>query len=421
MSLAKPRYAERNFIYDTVFISPTHDTKYWKAVGLTKSTSFEEIYPVKENYKRFDQRDSAFGQQIRKTGRMTHFHSEEYRTKRILENVPGFSLVDYSFKDSAGMYETLPWENITMDKGFYSWSPLGAALKPNGVQRWEGTTEEASRLISKACSFFGAVGVGFCELDKRWVYTHSREGRKIVFENVEEGYVTDERAVIPESHKWVIALLVPMEFEEISYTPTVLEVATYMGYSRMHLLAGHVAEFIRGLGYHAIPAGNDTALSIPIAIQADLDHLGRHGRLITWERGPLVRILKIFTDLPLPQSLPASSKIIDFCKVCMKCAKHCPSNSIPEGARTWVGPSEANNPGTLKWYCDAEACLRHWEKAGAAGSICFKVCNFTKEKGIIHEVVKWFIRNVPKLNKFWVWAEEQLGYGRMSDPKEYWR
>jgi hypothetical protein len=94
---------------------------------------------------------------------------------------------------------------------------------------------------------------------------------------------------------------------------------------------------------------------------------------------------------------------------------------ITKGARTWVGPGQANNPGTLKWYCDAEACLRHWEKVGTACSICFRVCNFTKEEGLIHNIVKWFIRNVPTLNRFWVWADEKLGYGKMSDPKKYWK
>jgi hypothetical protein len=34
--------------------------------------------------------------------------------------------------------------------------------------------------------------------------------------------------------------------------------------------------------------------------------------------------------------------------------------------------------------------------------------------------VKWFIRNVPQLNRFWVWADDMMGYGKMADPREYW-
>ncbi len=81
------------------------------------------------------------------------------------------------------------------------------------------------------------------------------------------------------------------------------------------------------------------------AIQAGLGHAGRHGRLITWNEGPMVRIAKIFTDLPLAPSPMAPEGIIEYCEVCKKCAKHCPSQSIPLGPRTFEGHTEANNPG----------------------------------------------------------------------------
>jgi reductive dehalogenase len=333
---------------------------------------------------------------------------------------PGYSLIDYSFNSAAGMYETLPGEHDSQGTGFYSWKPLGVASKPEGVNKWEGSPEKAAKIVSKTAKYFGASGVGFSNLDKRWIYTFARFGREIVFDDVAEGYLDDAKAVIPESHKWVIALTVPMEYEETMYSPTRLEVATVMGYSRMHLLAGQVAEFIRGLGYHAIPCGNDTALSVPIAIQAGLGHLGRHGRLITWDRGSLVRICKIFTDLPLSPSSQAPEGIVEFCKVCKKCAKQCPSQAIPFGSRTWEGLGKFNNPGAYKWYCDAEKCLDYWHQIGNGCNNCFRVCSFTKPEGFLHDTVKWFIRNIPILNRFWVWADGIMGYGKMKDPRKYW-
>ncbi len=388
--------------------------------ALTKRRPFDEVYPTREDYRRFNQEETAFSHQRRKTGRILEYNAEDYRTRRMKREIPGFSLVDYAFKDAAGMYESMPGEHGDLNTGFYSWSTLGVARKYREIPGWEGTPEEAARIVTKAAEYFGAVGVGFCELDRRWIYSHSRDGREIVFEDVEEGYVTEEKAVIPESHRWVIAMTVPMEYRENSYAPTTLEVTSNMGYSRMHILAGYVAEFIRGLGYHAIPMGNDTSLSVPIAIQAGLGHMGRHSRLITWEHGPLVRICKIYTDLPLVTSPQAHGGIIEFCEACEKCAKHCPSGSIPHGPRTWEPVCDANNPGAYKWYCDEEACLRYWNEVGSGCSICFRVCNFTKDEGISHDIVKWFIRNVPWLNRFWVWADEVMGYGKMSDPSKYW-
>ena len=74
------------------------------------------------------------------------------------------------------------------------------------------------------------------------------------------------RAVIPEKCGNVI--LVSMEFTENSYTPTPLEVTSNMGYSRMHFTAGTLAEMIKGFGFNAIPMGNDTAFSVPLATKA---------------------------------------------------------------------------------------------------------------------------------------------------------
>jgi reductive dehalogenase len=383
--------------------------------------SFDDLYPTRGDYKRFDQRDTAFTQKLRKTGTLLDYNDDEYKKKMIERNISGFTIVDYAFKQAAGLYESIPdLLDGGINTGFYNWTSLGVGKKPEGVPKWEGTPEEAAKIITKAGKYFGAVGVGFTKLDKRWIFSHTNTGIPIVFEDVEEPYVTQEKAVIPESHKYVIAFAVPMEFKENSYAPTALEVTSNMGYSRMQILAGYMAEFIRALGWHAIPNGNDTSISIPIAIQAGLGHMGRHGRLITWEYGPLVRICKIFTDLPLPQSPLAPEGIMEFCEVCDKCAKMCPSKSIPFGPRTWEAITEANNPGAFKWYCDAEKCLDYWNEVGSGCSICFRVCNFTKDKGISHDMVKWFIRNIPALNKFFVWADEFIGYGKMSDPSKYW-
>lgn len=380
---------------------------------------FDEVYPSKGEVKRFDQGMSAFRLMARE-GRIMEYNNEENRVKWIGSGTPGYSVVDYAFKDAAGMYDSLPWCTGHMNQGFYSWTPLGVGRKPESVPKWEGSPEKAAKIITKAGKFFGAVGVGFTKLDKRWVYSKSSDGREIVFEDVEEAYVTEEKYVIPDSHTNVIAITVPMELIENSYAPTILEVTSNMGYSRMQITAGQVAEFIRGMGWNAIPCGNDTGLSVPIAIQAGLGHVGRHGRLITWEHGPMVRICKIFTDLPLPQSPLAPKGIIEYCEVCEKCAMECPSGSIPMGPRTYEGHNEANNPGVLRWFCDGVKCLEYWNVVGSGCSICFRTCSFTKPRGLTHGVVKWFIRNVPQLNKLWVWSDDFLEYGKMSDPSEYW-
>jgi len=133
-----------------------------------------------------------------------------------------------------------------------------------------------------------------------------------------------------------------------------------------------------------------------------------------------VRLMKIYTDLPLPQSKLAHPGIIKFCEVCEKCAKHCPAQAIPYGPRTYEAVCSANNPGFLKWYGDEEACLRYWNEVGSSCSVCFRTCSFTRPNRFITRVVKWFIRNVSQLNRFWVWLDELIGSDNAADPKEYW-
>jgi len=381
---------------------------------------FDEIYPTNDKHQRFDNRNTAFGR-ARRAG-VSGYGNLEKKAERIKNNIPGFSLVDYAFSGAALTAAQASHSGRgEQNSGFYSWSPLGVTKVPDGVEKWSGPPDEASTIVRKAGKYYGACDIGFTFLDKKWVYSNGNDGKPIVFEEVEAPYVNDEKSVIPEKCKYVIAITVPMEVDEMMYAPTALNPTSSMGYSRMPVVAGSLAEFIRGLGYKAIPCGNDTALSVPIAIQAGLGHVGRHGRLITWSDGPMVRIAKIFTDLPLAQSPMADEGIIEFCEVCEKCAKLCPSQSIPYGPRTYEGFSEANNEGVLKWYCNADTCNDYWREIGSGCSICFRVCNFTKERGASHEAVKWFIKNVPFLNKFFVWSDELIGYGEMKDPREYWK
>ena len=383
------------------------------------SRSFDENYPTNEEYKRFHNKDTSFAKG-RRAG-YPSFSNPERKKDNMTKGVPGFSRVDYAFSSGAfTVGQATRSGRGNMNSGLYQWQSLGVAYNPEDVPPWKGSPKEAAKVVEKAGLYYGAAKVGFTSLDKRWVYSHTGDNRPIVFEDIEEGYINDEKVVIPESHKYVIAIAVPMEVEEILYTPAALSPATSMGYSRMAITAGSLAEFIRGLGYHAIPCGNDTAVSIPIAVQAGLGHVGRMGRLITWERGPMVRIAKIFTDMPLEQSPMAPDGIIEFCEVCGKCAKHCPSQSITNGPRTWEGPTDANNNGAFKWYINPDTCYEYWRQVGSGCGVCFRVCSFTKHEGILHDLVKWFIRYLPIFNKVMVWADEALDYGKYKDPKKYW-
>ncbi|MCW3989236.1 MAG: hypothetical protein NWE88_04075 [Candidatus Bathyarchaeota archaeon] len=50
---------------------------------MVKTRSFDENYPVEDIYRRFDQRDSAFGRRLKKTGSIVDFGGDEGKAKRI--------------------------------------------------------------------------------------------------------------------------------------------------------------------------------------------------------------------------------------------------------------------------------------------------------------------------------------------------
>lgn len=285
------------------------------------------------------------------------------------------------------------WE--TGNRRLLSWRPLSFDANPSSVilfqsvrkekgYVWRGSPEEASRIVKRAAITYGAGMVGICRLDERWIYSHhwNREEmreKEIVFEDGDEPYESDSKYVIPRSVKHVVVMVVPMDVEMLKLSPIpIADAATGLGYSRIVALAASLAEFIRGLGYTAIPCVNDTALSIPLAISAGLGQLGRSGLLITPEYGSAVRICKVLTNLPLAPDKPVDYGITEFCEKCYRCAESCPVGAISFGERTTEARTKSNNPGVLKWPIDPERCISYWIRNGLSCSTCITACPFTK-------------------------------------------
>jgi len=268
-----------------------------------------------------------------------------------------------------------------------------------------------SLAVKKAAELFGAVSTGICKLDRRWIYSKG-------FRLPES---TEFEIDIPEDYQYVVNFIVEMPYRHAKFLPSFLGSAgTGYGYSKMAITAGLVAQFIRQLGYKAIPCGNDTAMSIPYAIQAGLGELGRNGLLITPKYGPRVRLCKIFTNLPLVCDEPIEFGVAEFCKVCKQCAKLCPGNAMNEGERTTEGYNVSNSHGPLKWYVDGEKCHMYWTKSRCDCGMCIRVCPFNKSLGLLHDATRWFIERFPMLDWSILQGEKALGYGNQANIDTYW-
>jgi len=236
-------------------------------------------------------------------------------------------------------------------------------------------------------------------------------------------YLDDESLAIPETMKTVIVFAVEMDYDTIDAAPTAMSNGgPQQGYSKMAITAGSVAAFIRDLGYNAIPCGNNTGVSVPMAIEAGLGEGARNGILVTPKYGPRVRLGKVITDLPMAYDKPISFGVEEFCKVCKKCAELCPSQAISYGEKTMEASTISTNPGVLKWSANAEDCYTSWKANGSGCSVCVRVCPFNKpDEGWLHEATRILIgAKSGSLDSIMVKLDDASGYGKKEPNLDFW-
>jgi epoxyqueuosine reductase len=390
------------------------------------------LYQVRPDYQRFNQKFDMTRQ---------HFWNPKWIEfeKRIVEKrgalrdagPHGYEQIDFAFARGASINEHnsgFPG-NYPNQRG-NSWKPLRHG-KPSKTA--ELTPESASRAVTRVARLAGADIVGFCRLDRRWVYSHyfdekTKQDYPIRFSDepgfeayTEPTQLENGTQVIPAAMKYVVVMIFEMDELGIAAAPTMTAMATVnITYSHIGFTALALAEFIRGLGYNAIPSANCTALSVPLAIDAGLGQLGRHGKLITPRFGPRCRIAKVITDLPLVTAPPVNLGVTEFCETCLKCARECPGGAIPSGPRSYDPVNECNSAGVLRWQLDHQKCRTYRAQVGTNCGICLRVCPFNKGKSPVHGVTRWAIRHVKPLNPAIAKLDDLMGYGRFVSPRKFW-
>jgi epoxyqueuosine reductase len=338
-----------------------------------------------------------------------------YMTEVPPRDKPGYELKCQAMVNAAWHLENIFAQGVAgVRMGMYDWEwdkIFEYPLVPPGLKIETDNPVEITDSIKKVALFFGASLVGVCKLDRRWVYSSAYPLR-------------DQQAManeVPERYQYAMAIAIEMDYKAISCSPTgPSSAATGLGYSKMAFTAGLLAHYIRGLGYAAIACGNDTACSIPIAIDAGLGELARNGLLITPAFGPRVRLAKVLTDLPLVPDRPIEFGVWDFCMKCEKCAEKCPSQSIRYGEPTDKPNNISNREGVRRWPINAETCLAFWAANGTDCSNCIRSCPFNKPSGRLHDTVRWGVRNLPRLNSFFLWMDDICGYGKQRNPDHFW-
>jgi len=361
------------------------------------------MYEIDERiYQRFHEKNNMiyrrlWDRSLPTYGKMFEVNIENH----INSHKEGYSRIDFALV-AAGwtVYEKFPyaftWEREnSMDLGY------GVNWMKNKylIQDDKNFTEQ----VKKAAKVYGASLVGISDINEKWIYKDGfvrpsskseAESKKKVRGGETSGSILETPINLPKGINKAIVMAIEMDQSAISTAPAQpAAAAAAIAYSKMAFVISCLGEFIRNLGYRAIQCGNDTALSIPLAIDAGLGAVGRLGLLITPEFGPRVRICKVFTDLPLVSDKPNVkfiNKVAKFCGNCYKCAEACETEAIPkEKEPSFSGANISNNPGIKKYYVNAERCFEFWIKNSSDCGKCIAVCPFSKIKKHISPSEFW--------------------------------
>lgn len=355
----------------------------------------------------------------------------ETSTKNILENEPGFSLREKALVAAGWLTSLLTAEHAFLGPGLNV--PFTMAGIPDDLKypRYEGTPEDNTRMIRAAAKLFGAASVGVVELDentRKLIYSFDGwDNRKWEFEDVDKAYETKKKKVLPYKAQWVIVYTIRMSLPSLARAPTALSTAaSSIAYSEGTSVQLRLQQFINRLGYQCLADGNmGTSGNSPgFGVLAGLGELSRLNRMISPRWGPLVRIFKVITDLPLAPTKPIDAGIFRFCRDCKKCAEFCPSNALSmETEPSWEVQGPWNNPGVKSYYEKAPNCFSQWLKIGGHDcGICLASCPLSKQDTSfirIHDFVRQVISTTPTFNRMITKLYTDPGYGK--DAEAWWK
>jgi ferredoxin len=277
----------------------------------------------------------------------------------------------------------------------------GAADGPIAPDREAVQTGTATGYLKGFARYWGARDVGITELRPYHVYSHIGRGKGVY------------GAPIALDHTYAIAFTVEMDRQLVGTAPaapTLLESARQ--YANAAAIAVQLGNLIRSMGYQARAHinGNYQVVAALVARDAGLGEIGRMGLLMTPGLGPRVRLGVVTTDLPLLTDRPGyNPSVLDFCRICQKCADNCPVRAIPAGDRQEIG-------GALRWSIDQEVCYRYWCVTGTDCARCIAVCPYSYPDTALHNTVRWAAQRSGAARRAVHWLDRAF-YGTAPAPK----
>jgi ferredoxin len=324
---------------------------------------------------RFDERDIMFSRARLQSGFPEYVsyyeqHPERQRLDDLIQSEPGLLQKGTYFYNRAIF--------AASQGSFFVTEALRNAVEgPVQLSPLKLSPQSASNFVKSLAVNYGALTVGITPSQPYHYYS-----------NIGRGAGTYGEPIAIE-HPFAIAFTVEMDYDMVGSNPLAAGVMeSGRQYVESAKVAISLAAAIREMGYEARAHidGNYRVIAPLVARDAGLGELGRMGILITPHSGPRVRLGVVTTTMPLlgdDRNLDPS--VIDFCRICKKCAIACPSQSISYEDRTMIH-------GDLRWQINSETCFHYWTRCGTDCGRCMTVCPYAHQNNLAHQVIRWGIR-----------------------------
>lgn len=373
----------------------------------------EPRYHVLHKITAFDERDNIQARQELDPGtqewKQYYATHPEWENKDLeLRNLPGIG--------SVGNPLDLPF--LLEEAGLAI--QLGRDDAVDGAVQPVRQTIDPSRAVEKIKGFarhLGADLVRIGPLNPAHVYTHI--GKTKFYPERKRGTPIDLL------HRHAISMAVGIDPGLIKTGPVLSEIVEVVRvYVKLAMISNAIAGYIRALGYPARAHNlfNYQVLCVPVAIDAGMGELGRHGLMITREFGSSLKIAVVTTDMPLCHDSPVDIGVEEFCEDCRICAETCPSGAIS------LGPQTVHR-GVLKWKIHPEACFKVFNETGTDCGVCIASCPWTKKRTLFHRLATEIAMRKHRAG-WWMSRAEKIVYGKFrpkavpdwfEEPEPIWK
>ena len=364
-------------------------------LSIIKPPSIQE--PHKNPQRNVDERDVIFSRMKLQEGspeweQYYSTHKAEHDNDYLSRALPGLLSESAPFHD--------PFISVSADSNFELIKYLHKAIRfPSGSNPGLFSPEALTRYLKGWITHLGAHSTGISELRNYHLYTIRGRGE-------------DRGKEVKNSHKYALAFTVEMDYRNVKSapaSPVVFE--SSQQYLKAANIALQVSTFLKKSGWdsRAHIDGDYEVICPLVARDAGLGEIGRMGLLITPRLGPRVRIAVVTTNAPLviDTVLPDQS-VMDFCRICSKCAACCPAHSIPEEEMKIIDNIE-------RWKIDSDLCYRYWCTVGTDCGRCISVCPYSHPDNLMHQAVRRLIKRSAIMRRLAL-AGDNFFYGQKPLP-----